>query len=254
MADKPRKISYLAKLPIRYDYYLHGAETWAEILSNVVPGNISPEYTIIDLLSGWSPKIALALMKINFSGKLIAIDCTKEPLNYYKILADPLVKSFEFAVKATDITAESLPKANMIIANHMVEDLILYEHLRLKYPTKSVNPYKNMGILRKLWSEIDRQTEDLSELAIRLAKSLANALLPDGKILISQYNGYQEKLYKLEKPYILSGELIRLLTVELGGKNIILDNDVEGLFSGVLNPYFRAKDLFYFYRSASASS
>lgn len=232
----------LNKLPMRYDYYQYGAETWSKIFQQA---NIPENITIIDLLSGWSPKVALGLSLSGFKGQLIAIDTSEQSLEVYKNFIDPIDKLFTVTTKKLDILEELLPQTNYIIGNHIVEDIILYQHL--KKTNKNPNPYQKIENLKKIWSFINDKNTDIQLLADNLSKNFIQSLNNNGQIILSQYPGYQEVLHKIDQPYHYSLKLLTQIDINLNKNNFYRNNiTAKKALQKMKNNYFKAENIFWY--------
>lgn len=229
------------QLPIRYDYYLHLADTWKQVLSQF---DLASKKVILDYLSGWSPKIPLSLLSTDFTGTLTAVDCDEHALVVYQKLAGPLLKNFHLSTYQADTLIDSLPSCDLLIANHALEDLILFSKLGAN-PLS--NPYQSIDNFRQTWTDLATSHPPLPTLAHQLASSFTECLGDNGILLISQYPSYQEKLYHITEPYTLSLELLNHLTSELAKFGYHPRPALsKKIISPIPKPYFSADHLHIF--------
>lgn len=229
------------QLPIRYDYYLDNAQTWAHILNHMSP--LPP--TITELLPGWAPKIPLALTKTNFQGQYHAIDLDSQNLSLLQSLTNPLIKKFTIKTTTQNILTSPIAPSEYIIMNHAIDDLILY--YCLNQGTTANNPFNDIEKLNQIWIHTQLSSAEIEYLANLLAQNIIDALKPQGKLLIAQYPGYQEKLYQLNKSHHLSLALIHALAPKLLQRGLIQDViSPQKILTKLQTPYFTPADCFFF--------
>ncbi len=194
-------MNYLQQLPIRYDYYLAQSELWAMLFKIE---QLSDQQTVLEICSGWSPKIGLALCRQNFAGNLILHDSQLEALQTNRSLVEPMSPKCAITFWQGDVVQDVGPSADIIAMNHVLDDILLFSVL----DTVSDSPYLNPIVLKKLWEQHQVElNSNIVSLAQKLALNLATQLQPNGKIFLRQYVGYQEKLHHLDVAINLTQKL-----------------------------------------------
>jgi len=227
-------------IPIRLDYYQSATETWRKILGKL---NFRKLKTVIDLCPGWSPKLELALLETDFSGILYAVDKSKDNLNILKSLIGPFPKKFIVRYMHADILNLSKVftnlSADLILANHIVDDMLLDNHL--KGNRSNIELFENPVLLRKTWLEIS----DFTGIKDGLKRILASKLNPGGYLLLAQYLGYQENLYKLWGAYKKCKGVVDSLKTDLlkTGEFVEEKGIITSAFLEIKNPYFPKDDI-----------
>lgn len=230
--------------PIRLDYYQYCVETWIEIFKQI---DFLKVETVVDLCLGWAPKIELALLKTGFKGKLYAVDKSQDNLKAFLSLIDPFEKQYQIILKQANILEKNnlfKNKADIIVANHIIDDLILNYYLKEKN-IKEDDLFFNIDLLKKSWLEISKNEIVLNKVCNQLTDFIVKIVNPKGSIIISQYPGYQEKLYGLDEAYIISKKLLKKLKHDLLFKHGFQENKsfIEKSFYKSSFPYFNKENV-----------
>jgi len=231
-------------IPIRLDYYQYATETWRKILDKLNFRNLK---TVFDLCPGWSPKLELALLETDFSGILYAVDKSKDNLNILKNLIEPFPKKFIVKYIQADILnlskAFSDLSADLILANHIVDDMLLDNYLKGNH--SNIELFENPVLLKKTWHKILNQDNNFTQIKERLKEILASRLNPGGYLLLAQYLGYQENLYKLREAYRKCKGLVGNLKTDLlkTGEFVEEKEIITSAFLEIKNPYFPKDDI-----------
>jgi len=202
-------------LPIRYDYYLEQSEKWELIFSEI---SLPRTSTVLELCTGWSPKIGLALARYGLNGMCILSDQNETALEVCQRLLEPVAHDFKIIPSVGSIFDQVFPQADLIILNHALDDILLNDYLQQLPEKKELteNEYESMDFLRQYW-ELGEMTmrNRLPQLSQLLATQLSQSLSKGGKVLISQYPGYQEKLHNMNIAVQLANEFNLSLKTEL---------------------------------------
>ncbi len=185
-------------IPIRLDYYQYCVETWSGIFKQI---DFSKIDTIIDLCLGWAPKIELALLKTDFKGKLFAVDKSQNNLDIFSSILEPFNKNYQAILKKIDILEDNhffRNQANVVLANHIIDDIILDFYIKAKGINDN-NIFSDINFLKQTWVEILQKNSTIVNVFDLFKKTIVNITKKDSKVIITQYIGYQEKLYGLEK-------------------------------------------------------
>lgn len=223
-------LAVVDSVPIRLDYCLEAAETWASVLADL---KVS---TIVEILSGWAPKVALALARCSFTGRLFAVDRDPEALNALRTQVEPLLLSFDIQTVTADIFDDHLPSGDLLIANHIFDDLLVAQR---SAPT---NIATGDG-LAAAYRDSPRVSErELRRLASQLASAVERTTKPNGLLLATHYEGYQERLFGLHdlrrQSLELKDELARLLMARGWVKEA-----TPGRLGQMQTPYFTSLDV-----------
>lgn len=232
------------RLPARTDYWLYCADTWTRILLRLLTPDTK---TVYDLCCGWSPKIEMALLSTQFNGTVCAVDISRPALLLHRNYMHLFRPKFRVRYGPHDILGTGnlrLPKADLIIGNHILDDLLLRAY-SLTVQTPDYELFEKPEILESVWKTILKDTARTAKV-IRQFVAFTGAHLADGGILaLSQYPGYQDTLYRSETARAMH----RMLLSET--KSAFLGNRVFGVyrkrtdtaFQSLSEPYFPAGSL-----------
>lgn len=235
----------IKNIPIRIDYYQYCTETWEAIFKEIDFSHIN---SIIDLCLGWSPKLELALIKTGFEGSVIVVDKSEINLEYFNLLLEPFSKKFKVTPVCLDILNmrqldKKKLKGDLILANHIIDDLIL--NYFLKEPDKEKDVFENMELMRQTWDKILSQNGLIEEVYSKFKEVLLTITKKDSCVLIAQYPGYQENLYGLNKAYEVCFELLIKLKKDLIRSKLYNDEEktITPAFAKLKNPYFPERNI-----------
>jgi hypothetical protein len=228
-------------IPVRLDYYQYCIETWEKLLNSI---DLRDKSKIIDLCSGWSPKLELALIKTNFKGDVFIIDESKENLQCLLALISPFNKNYKIKPVLADLLKESCSiHADVVLANHIMDDLLI--SLYLKKRNLKINPFESMILMKKIWKEMLIDKESFNKIFYRLRNFLYSVTNKSGYILIAQYCGYQENLYGLCLASQACKKLAKRITDSLVDSGDFVEEKelIKNAFKYLKNPYFAEKDI-----------
>lgn len=232
----------LRHIPMRLDYYLWCAETYREIFEVL---KVQSYHTVIDLCPGWSPKIEMALLKTSFSGTVVAVDKSYTDLQYLLLLLTPFNPQFKIKLKQIDLNKEQYNlKGDIIIANHLIDDLLVDAYLS-KTGTYELNIFQNSTHLQSIWGKIIPDKRLHKKVTTLLVEILLESIQKQGYIIISQYEGYQEKLYgRRDITKICQSVMIEVKHLLLKtGKFVDYQNWISQRLNELKNPYFPASEI-----------
>jgi hypothetical protein len=182
-------------LPIHYDYYLSQSERWAEVFEKV---NIDLGAEVVELCSGWSPKIGLALSRYGFKGTFTLTDQHRDVLEVGQELLRPVAKGFSVKLWAGSVLEDALPAANVLILNHALDDILLNEYLATVEQREL--DYRSVPALKQTWKQgASWMAAHSSAYAKCLAQQCMSALSLTGQklVLIDQYPGFKRSYFRL---------------------------------------------------------
>jgi hypothetical protein len=235
----------MKKLPlVRLDYYQYCVETWIEILKLIPFSKID---SIVDICCGWAPKIELALLETDFTGTVFALDKSKDNLSILKSLIDPFPKKFRIRYLVKDIVKNSpkpLPvKPDLIIGNHILDDLFI-DYYCHKSRLSRDNLYLDIEEMSYIWKKIISSKKVRDEVLDRVLSFFIQNLKPQGILILTQYTGYQERLYGKGEWARYCQETLKILKDQLLSDKIFRENNQEiFLFNNIKNPYFTEENI-----------
>lgn len=241
-----KQINHIRNFPARLDYYQSCSETWTYILNKL---SVHKAKTIINLCSGWSPKVELSLTQTSFKGTVMLIDKSRKNLTILHQFIDPIKKGFTITDLPIDILhiqsrLKLLPiQTDVIILNHVIDDLLVEYFSQPKYLAQTDKYYSDINLLKSLWSKIVNKKTLQKQFLVHMTNSLISLSKENTYILIAQYQGYQEKLYHLDTAYKLCSHI----TDQIGDNLIktgkfIVRTDMDALFPKNKPTYFAKKD------------
>ncbi len=178
-------------IPIKYDYYLNGCNTWKVIFHQLIDDK---PMTIVDVSAGWAPKMIMALSQTEFTGTYIALDQSSLALSTLRMMADPLALNFKVETKSSHQSC-NINSVDVLVFNHCLDDFILYALApKLGYDAEQL--FSQPNHLLQIWDQIysDRPDEAIG-VAINMLTNYVKKLVKKKTIVvITQYPGYQEKL------------------------------------------------------------
>jgi len=197
------------QLPMRFEYYLESADLWSEILTPF----IKVEGVITELCPGWAPKILLALNKTSFSGTYTAVDSSKKALLILQEFYQQISPEFSFTALSQNVLTNPAPKSNILILNHILDDLILLENSKQDLEDiYSITSLKNAWQLLAEDPQLEAKIHKINNLLIQQIK---NSLLTNGTLFIYQYPSYQDKLHTINHSWDITEKMLKQLIVEL---------------------------------------
>lgn len=180
--------------------WLDQANAWKEIITKL---NVPPTGTIIDLLPGSLPKIELALNQLRFQGTIHAIDLDPQALkalDTHLSLISPL--SFIYVPHHTNLYQISNIKADLIIANHIIDDLLLYEFSEsVSQPLSKI--YDSEKAFLEAISHITKNPPHPDDLSQKISTQLFKLSSSNCIIALNNYKGIIETGYQLDEWYQL---------------------------------------------------
>jgi hypothetical protein len=233
-------------VPVRLDYYLHCAETWTAILTAL---NIQSMHTIYDLCSGWSVKVELALLKTNFNGTVYCVDESSKALSVHKRYMHLFKPSYKIHYDIFDILSDntkriSVSHPDLIIGNHIIDDLLLYNYC-MGHNTDQFSVFSKPDSLQTIWKEILEDSHNVNRTIERLVRFLVAHCDEDTMLALTHYTGYQDRLWKYPSNNLLYQSLLHILQKQLlsEGKCTDLHQIIDSALLPVVNPYFKSDEV-----------
>lgn len=203
----------LSPWPMRYDYYLAAAEQWSLLFQWLFEKNKQQSLTVCELCPGWSPKIALGAWLSQKVDSYSAYDNSAKALQQlYNFL-----KYFPLQIKThkANILKDKFSKHDFIILNHAIDDLLLYTWCQNNSITIDTI-FENPVLLRDYWKKIIHESViNKKVFTTTLANQLTMMAHENTQLIITQYPGYQEKLWQMDDAIACTKEITEQVLTEL---------------------------------------
>lgn len=226
--------------------YLQGyheiAQIWAKVLKPIITENTK---CVLDLCPGWAPKIELALHNLAFSGTVqmwdVDLSSTKRAMDYMKLFKP----NYDLQQVGTNLlSGDSQIKSDLIVANHIIDDLLLYKFcMRNKIELSSL--YGSESLLIAATEGIITDKKIQKEISSRLVSVVDTTLSKGGFFVISQYAGLFEKANHLDNWILFCKEILDDIKTELFKKSYHDQSNV--IYNSLQNSeekYFFGEDIF----------
>jgi len=216
--DVPRRTEEFLRYFSGYD---EQGEFWASILKPLITTKTK---TILDVCPGWAPKIELGLWKLRFKGTTHLVDYNPSSLSsiesYLKMIGSDLK-----LVNHNDnfFYLKSLPQMDLIVGNHIVDDLLLHEYCE-KSQVMITSLYESENAMLKATEEILKLGMiDQKVFADSVSQVIISLMKQNSYIVLSQYKGLFERTHRLTEWSNFVGEIFRhiesnLLKAELNNQ------------------------------------
>jgi hypothetical protein len=193
--------------------------TWARIFSNIKLENVS---SVLDLCPGASPKVELGLYYSDFDGQVTAINKDHRASSRLLKFTELFKPKFKLKIHKLEFFSMRQQAADLVVGNHILDDLALDYYSQLAGIARG-QVYEKEQNLKKIWQFIlaDQETS-LNFLGIKVATVLSKIVKPGGRLLLSQYPSYLERILELKKESAFSQNLLKRVTstlIELGFKD-----------------------------------
>ncbi len=217
-----------------YDYCQRIAENWYAIFQEL---DINQYSIICELSPGWAPKIEIALSQIGFSWKIILVDKQKSFLDELEDNLSIFSPEFDIVKKWENILELVDVRADILIWNHIIDDLILDYYCELEGIDVN-NLYYDGNKFVSIRADIQRDSWLVEELVEKLVERFETIINDGGYLLLAQYPGETEKNFGLD----ISIELCRWMTekikVELEKRGFAEDLEIKKKAYKRLETYF----------------
>jgi hypothetical protein len=163
---------------------------WARILA---PLGIATARRVIDLGPGWAPKVEMGLYYTPFDGELIMINQDAGAIDTLTRFLTLLDVRFTRSVATVDLFAWRGAPADFVLANHLLDDLVLDRHCR-RTGTDPTSLYARESAFREAWTTILAQPRTETDTLVEaLAETVARLTRPGGVAAFVQYPSYAER-------------------------------------------------------------
>lgn len=200
-----------------YLQYLQGynrvALTWSQLLHPLITDKTQ---AVLDLCPGWAPKIELALYDLDFSGNVFLWDLdttsTARVIEFMRLFKT----NFKLSSIDSDIfSSTDKIQTDFIVANHIIDDLLLYEYCKEQGLTLH-EVYGSEGHLLTAIQNITQQGKSLQQkLTQNLVNFIETHLQVNGSIVLCHYAGLLESSKDLEHWVTFCTEIQKRIRDEL---------------------------------------
>lgn len=178
------------------DSYCLTGKTISKVLNAL---KVNKYASVVDLCSGWAPKVTLWLFYSQYSWKLILLDKDKKSttklINFMKLF-NP---SYKLEKQSIDLFWDFDFKSDFIVANHVIDDLII-SYFSQEYNYKVSNIYESENNLLKCRKNILLTGDDFKQKVSTLLCDLFDKMvLNNGIIILTQYQSMIEYLLNLNE-------------------------------------------------------
>jgi hypothetical protein len=195
------------KFPMRFAYYLESSREWESVLGSYLTDKI---HVVAEICPGWSPKIPLALTRLGFTGKYLAIDQSLESLRLLEIFSRLLQKQWIFRSMCTDLVQTKNLLLDFVVANHIIDDLALEIYCRRNKDISTDQIFSDMQLYQKVWGNIIADADSFENQILLILQHFCTSNIPENGICVfSQYISYPEQLYSIREP---SGFCLKILS------------------------------------------
>lgn len=165
------------------------ARRWARLLAKVGVGHDQ----ILELAPGWAPKIPLALAELGFEGRLRVRDRSAQALGLLTDFCEALRIPVRVDVEQGDLRTAPARRAPLVVANHVVDDLLLDGYARARGLDLDAI-YDDEAALVAAWRAIGAGAVDVDAAADEVARVLATHVAPGGCLVVAHYPSLVERL------------------------------------------------------------
>ena len=176
------------------DSYCLTGRTIAKILMKL---DINRYDSVVDLCSGWAPKVTLALYYAHYKKEVVLIDKKKEYMDQLEKFMPLFYIKYKISKRPVDVFSKSKNNYPFIIANHIIDDLIIEFYCR-KHNIDTSSVYESEQKLIEIWNQILKAKKTLTpEILEMFLQIFADITTKNGILIISQYQSLIEDLLNL---------------------------------------------------------
>jgi hypothetical protein len=194
------------------EFYSLIGKTWLKILSAL---KIKNKSQVVDLCPGFVPKIELGLFYLQYEGEVIVIDKDSRALSGLIKFMDLFNPKFKISKKVINIFGRFKENYEIILANHLIDDLVLC-YFSNKLKTKLSDVYAKEGNVKKVWEYVLRDREgNLDIMTMIIVKIFAQLIGSKGLICMTYYKSYMDKILDMDDAYNFNRRLFKRIAREL---------------------------------------
>ena len=234
--DMPRRIRDFFYC---FERYHDHALAWEDVLKNVNLTNIN---NILDLCPGNGPKAAIALHYLNYSGTLHHLDKDEAASNVLLTFIKMFRSHFTLKYLNQDFFEYSGLKVDLLIANHVIDDLLLDRYCKttgvlLDHIYESNESF--LDSVKKIMNEPDFARTEYTEY---IAQTLSKYLIPGGTAIFCHYSGLVEESLKIQYWADYCKMMLEEVLEKLGNYGFIFSRKTENK---------KMNSVFYFYEKST---
>jgi hypothetical protein len=244
--DVPRRTEEFLRYLAGYDFQ---GEMWSLLLKPLVTQETQ---NILDLCPGWAPKIELALWKSGYKNNVYLLDTELNSIESIIRYMHMLKADLKIITTVGNFfTSPSIPKMDIVVANHIIDDLLLNEYCATHNQTLA-QLYASEEKLLAAVSDIcqhdkSHQSDYQKEFALKISTQLVSFLKPSSHLVLTQYAGLFEKAHQLDKWVDFVSSIFDLVATNLEQEGLIdIKKDVVSNLSPEQQTFFESKQLLVF--------
>ncbi len=204
---------------------------------------LSNQKLIVDLCPGSAPKVELGLYYAGYSGRVKLFDIDKSALKTLIKFVNLFKINFKLEPNKFDFFRSTTQTYSLVIGNHIFDDLILsYFCTKLK-----INPgeiYKKESVLFSVWTEIlKNEKENKTEITNLFTDRFIAIVKKRGMLLLSNYPGYAEKMFNLNKEFNFTNAVFKEVIVNLTRSNYFKQIIIPKRILTFKDSYFTSKHI-----------
>lgn len=176
---------------VELEFYCSLGKTWERILKQFPLDQLT---TIADLCPGFAPKVELGLFYLQYTGEVVILDNDKQAMQQLQKFLELFNPQFNLKTKNVDLFTKFEGDYELVIGNHIIDDLILY-HFSQKAGISLSQAYESEQTMISLWNSILADPDASASEVIPLISSICQRVVkPGGHICLSQYPSYMERM------------------------------------------------------------
>ncbi|MCX6733448.1 MAG: hypothetical protein NTX63_01405 [Candidatus Peregrinibacteria bacterium] len=222
-------------------FYCLIGKTWAAVLNEL---HIEKYKEIVDLCPGYTPKIELALFYLKYKGKLTILDKDRNAMNELEKFLALFEPQYTINKKTVDMFRSRAKKYKMVLANHIVDDLVI-DYFSSKWSISSHDLYEKEGQFQALWQRVlEHEQDHYVEILPQIVRALEGYVETKGWICITHYKSYMEKLLDLENATRFTRKLLKGVIAELIKKGFKNHEEIPAKAFKKFRGHFGPRDCF----------
>jgi hypothetical protein len=197
---------------VNIDYYGKIGRTWARIFKEL---SVSRFHSIADICPGYTPKVELGLYYARYSGSVEVIDADKQSLIRLVAFMSVFRPEFKLHVSRKNIFAPSTVSYDVVTANHVLDDVILW-HFARKLGVTLDEIYGSEQTYIRTWKQIlSNKEKNIREITPLLVRSFDSLVRKGGFLCLAHYSSYTDRMLNQRKAYFFTQTVFHRVTDEL---------------------------------------
>lgn len=174
--------------------YYEQSLAWVSILKKIPLNEIK---IIFDFCAGRAPKVQWALKQLDYRDKLFIFDKDKTACQQLSLFLSILQVNYQYLFIDQDIYQLHSEQADLITANHVLDDLVLDDYCKIKkIPLATV--YNSEEIFRIMIQDIPKNL-DVEKFCARVFQAIHLKLKNQGYVIMNHYLSVTEKALNLRE-------------------------------------------------------